>query len=265
MSQERPRRVEILGCQVSRVDLAGALRELERLLEDQNRHQVACLTVDSIMIARKDPRLRSIYQAATLALPDGIPVVWASRLLGAAVPGRAAGPDLLLALCAVANRKGYTSYLMGGGAGIAERLAERLAAANPGLKIVGTCSPPFLERFPPALTDQILARINAAKPDILWVGLGAGKQDRWIAENLSRLEVRVAIGVGAAFDMYGAGRGRAPLWMQRWGLEWFYRFLREPRRLFQRYFIEALPFFPLVILQRLRQGHCFSGGQGISF
>jgi N-acetylglucosaminyldiphosphoundecaprenol N-acetyl-beta-D-mannosaminyltransferase len=204
------------------------------------------------MVARKDVKLRSIYNAASLALPDGFPLVWASRLLGKAIPSRVAGPDFLLAGCATAARRGYTCYLMGGRDDTARRLAEWLRSRYPGLKIVGVYSPPYYNAsFPSEVNERIIARINLEKPDILWVGLGSPKQDRWIADNLQRLSVRVAIGVGGAFDMYGGKIGRAPLWMQRSGLEWFFRFLREPRRLFRRYFIKDPPFIPLVLGQWL--------------
>jgi N-acetylglucosaminyldiphosphoundecaprenol N-acetyl-beta-D-mannosaminyltransferase len=245
--------VDILGCRVSRLDLAGAMRALEGMIQSGAKHFVVCMTANSFIYARRDLRLRSLYNSASLALADGLPVVWASKILGKPVPGRAAGPDLLLAISEVAARRGYSFYFLGGKIGIAARLAERLARENPGLKVVGHYSPPFCERFNEALNDRIIAKINAVKPDLLWVGLGSPKQERWIAENLDRLSVRVAVGVGAAFEMYGGTVGRAPLWMQRSGLEWFYRFLKEPRRLFRRYFLEAPPFIPLVILQRLGQ------------
>jgi len=262
MTGDSPRTIDILGCRVSRVDLAGALEGLERMLASGTRHQVVCLAVNSVMCARRDKGLRTLFNRASMALPDGIPLVWASRMLGEPVAGRAAGPDLLLAASKVAARRRHTFYLLGGGRGVAERLARTLTGANPGLKVVGAYSPPFFEEFPPEVNAGIVARFNAVKPDILWVGLGAPKQDWWIAANLQKLAVRVAIGVGAAFDMYGGTIGRAPLWMQRNGLEWFFRFLHDPRRLFRRYFIEAAPFIPLVILQWLRRGSRRSGIHG---
>jgi N-acetylglucosaminyldiphosphoundecaprenol N-acetyl-beta-D-mannosaminyltransferase len=245
--------VDILGCRVSRLDLAAALQALESMLRTRRKHWVVCLTVDAIMAARRDPRLKSLYNGASLALADGIPLLWASRILRLPVPGRAAGPDLLLAASAMAARRGYSFYLMGGGKGIALRLSEALRRMYPGLRIVGAYSPPSHDKFPAGVNARIVAKINEVKPDILWVGLGTGKQDRWIAENLERLSVRVAIGIGGAFDMYSGKTGRAPFWMQSSGLEWFYRFLREPRRLFRRYFLEGPPFLPLVIWQRLRR------------
>jgi N-acetylglucosaminyldiphosphoundecaprenol N-acetyl-beta-D-mannosaminyltransferase len=244
------------------VDLAGTVRALERMIRSGAKHQVVCHTINTLIAARRQEELRSMYNGASLALPDGLPVVWASRVLGEAVPGRVAGPDLLLAVSTAAARRGYTCYFMGGGTGTAGKLAGTLRSANPGLKVVGVYSPAFHEQFPPGLNARIIARINAVKPDILWVGLGSPKQDRWIAENLRRLDVRVAIGVGAAFEIYGGKIGRAPLWMQRGGLEWFFRFLHEPRRLFRRYFLEGPRFFPLVILQRFRRAWRRVGAHG---
>ncbi len=258
MSPDGPRTIDILGCRVSRVDLPGTLKALERMLRSGTKHQVVCLTANSIVAARRDRQLLSIYNRASLALPDGLPVVWASRLLGRRIPARVSGTDFLLAASAVAADRGYTFYFLGARCGVATGLAQRLVSENPGLKIVGCYSPPFHEVFPPELNARIIAGINAANPDVLWVGLGSPKQDRWIAENFQRLDVGVAVGIGAAFDMCGGRIGRAPLWMQKSGLEWFYRFLHEPRRLFRRYFIEAPAFIPLVIREAIRQ-YCFPG------
>ena len=189
--------------------MAECIRQLERLLASGGKHQVVCLTVNSIIAARKDKVLRPTYSEASLVLPDGIAVLWASRLLGQPIPGRVAGPDLLPAVSKMAAHNRLSFYLLGGARGVPERLAEILIAANPGLRVVGTCSPPVQERFSNAVNARIIDRINAVKPDILWVGLGSPKQDKWIHDHLNRLSVRVAIGVGAAFDICsGRLRGR---------------------------------------------------------
>jgi N-acetylglucosaminyldiphosphoundecaprenol N-acetyl-beta-D-mannosaminyltransferase len=159
------------------------------------------------------------------------------------------GTDLLTSFARVAAAKGYTFYLMGSGP---RQVAASLVRAHPGLRIAGTSEPPFCEQLPADVNQSIIKEINRAKPDVLWVGLGAPKQDRWIAENLGALQVCVAAGVGAAFDFCSGRIRRAPVWMQRLGLEWFFRFLMEPKRLFKRYFVEAVPFLPLVALERLR-------------
>jgi len=132
---------------------------------------------------------------------------------------------------------------------VPEDLARALLRLNPKLQVVGTCSPPFHREFPPQVNQDIVRRINLAKPDVLWVGLGAPKQERWIHENLGLLEVKVAVGIGAAFDICSGRSRRAPAWMRRSGLEWLFRFALEPRRLFRRYFIEGLPFIPLLLWQ----------------
>jgi N-acetylglucosaminyldiphosphoundecaprenol N-acetyl-beta-D-mannosaminyltransferase len=130
-------------------------------------------------------------------------------------------------------------------------LAAELVRGNPGLKVAGTYAPPFVKEFSPELNARIVERVNAVRPDILWVGFGAPKQERWIHQNLSRLKVKLAIGVGAAFELASGSVRRAPRWMQEGGLEWLFRFMAEPCRLFRRYFVEAAPFFPLVLAQRL--------------
>ena len=187
-----------------------------------------------------------------MALPDGMPLVWASRLLGCPIPGRVAGSDFLLEFSKIAASKGFSFFLLGGAPGVPENLARVLVRLNPELKVAGTYSPPFYRDFPPQVNEDIVRRINRTKPDVLWVGLGAPKQERWIHENLGQLEVKVAVGVGAAFDICSGRFRRAPVWMRRSGLEWLFRFVLEPKRLFRRYFLEGMPFVPLLLWQVLR-------------
>ncbi len=246
-------RVVILGVGVDRVDVHRAVARVEAMIAGGGKHQVVVLPVNSVMAARKHPDLRKIVRGASLVVPDGVPILWASRLLGRPLPGRVAGTDLLLALCRRAARKGYTCYFLGSQERVLSRLVRALTDALPQLRVAGAYAPPLFREFPPAESVRMRRRINAARPDILWVGFGAPKQERWIRDNLGALEVKVAVGVGAAFEMASGVVRRAPVWMQRRGLEWFYRFLREPGRLFGRYFVDALPFLPLIAGQWLSE------------
>jgi N-acetylglucosaminyldiphosphoundecaprenol N-acetyl-beta-D-mannosaminyltransferase len=242
--------VEILGCPVHRLGIESATERMQRLIEGGGRHHVALVAVHTVMSARRNRRLQALYRRASLALADGVSLLWASRILGRPIAGRVPGADLLASFARIAATKGYTFFLMGSAP---QEVAASLVRSNPGLTVVGTCEPPYCTRLPEAVNRSIIKEINRAKPDVLWVGLGAPKQDRWIAENLGELEVKVAAGVGAAFDFCSGRVRRAPRWMQRLGLEWFFRFLMEPTRLFRRYFVEAAPFLPLVAIQRLRE------------
>jgi N-acetylglucosaminyldiphosphoundecaprenol N-acetyl-beta-D-mannosaminyltransferase len=244
------RRVDILGCWLDRLDLSAALARLEELVAAGGSHQVLVAPVNSVMTHHKDERFRAICAGAALVLADGVPLLWAARLLGRSIPGRVAGSDLLREFARVAAHRGYTFFFLGSKDPVLRKLTEELVSKNPGLKVVGTYAPPFAEEFSMELNARVVEQINAVRPDVLWVGLGAPKQERWIHQNLPRLKVRVAIGVGAAFELASGTVRRAPRWMQRVGLEWFFRFMVEPRRLFKRYFVDAAPFFPLVLAQK---------------
>ncbi len=245
-------RISILGVGVDPVDLEAAVARVEQMIAGGGRHQVVVLPVNSVMAARRDRRLREIIRHASLVLADGVPILWAARLQGSPLPGRAAGSDLLWAVSRAAARAGYSCYFLGSTPQVLRRLVRTITRACPGLPVAGSFAPPRHREFPEEENQRMLQKIRAARPDILWVGFGAPKQEKWIHDNLPRLETRVAVGVGGAFDMASGVVRRAPGWMQRSGLEWFHRFLMEPGRLFRRYFIEAMPFLPLIVIQRLR-------------
>jgi N-acetylglucosaminyldiphosphoundecaprenol N-acetyl-beta-D-mannosaminyltransferase len=214
--------------------MADALATLDRWIASGDRQYVCVTGVHGVMESQQDPTLRSIHNRAGLVTPDGMPLVWISRLRGHRRVERVYGPDLMLACCEASVAKGYRHYLYGSAAGVPDRLAERLQARYPGLTIAGTCSPPFRELTAPeeqAMIDQI----NEAKPDIVWVGLSTPKQERWMARYVGRISAPVLIGVGAAFDMHAGIKKQAPPWMQRSGLEWLFRLGAEPRRLWRRY------------------------------
>jgi len=242
------RRVDVLGVHVSAVDPPMALAEIERWIAEREQHYVCVTGVHGVMASQRDPELRAIHNRSGLTTPDGMPMVWAGRYAGATWMRRVYGPDLMLAVLARAAEHGWSSFLYGGKEGVPELLAERLRERFPGLRIVGTYSPPF--RILSAEEDAaIVERINASNPDLVWVGLSTPKQERWMAAHVGRLTAPVLLGVGAAFDIHAGTLSQAPPWMQRSGLEWAYRLYREPRRLWRRYFSNN-PRFVLGIIRR---------------
>ncbi|MHB9005150.1 MAG: WecB/TagA/CpsF family glycosyltransferase, partial [Coriobacteriia bacterium] len=199
---------------------------------------------------QRDPALRQILNRAVLVTPDGMPLVWLLRLHGHKNAARVYGPDLLLAACEFGLAHGWRHYFYGGAPDVPELLAQKLSARFPGLLIAGLESPPF-HALTPAEDAAALQRINAARPDIVWVGLGAPKQEYWMAQHLGSVQAPLMIGVGAAFDFHAGLKKQAPLWMQRSGLEWLFRLFQEPRRLWRRYLLNNPLFILLVVLQLL--------------
>jgi N-acetylglucosaminyldiphosphoundecaprenol N-acetyl-beta-D-mannosaminyltransferase len=241
-------RVDLLGVGVSAITMDTAVREIAGWIADGRQHYVCVTGVHGIMEAQRDPELLRIHNDSGLTTPDGMPLVWASRWAGACHVDRVYGPDLMLELCALAADRGWRSFFYGGKPGVAQLLAERLTARLPGLIVAGTESPPFRELSPEEDTGAV-ERINAARPDIIWVGLSTPKQERWMAAHTGRVLAPVLIGVGAAFDIHAGLLPQAPVWMQRRGLEWAYRLAREPRRLWRRY-LGNNPRFVAAIVRR---------------
>ncbi|CAO4175640.1 WecB/TagA/CpsF family glycosyltransferase [Methylorubrum populi] len=227
-------RVPILGVPVSAITLDDAVMAVEGWIQARERHYVCITGAHGVIECQTDRALRAIHEGAGLVTPDGMPLVFMARRLGFPRTGRVYGPDLMRALTALSARKGYRQYYFGGASGLPEQLAGRLQAQFPGLPVAGTFSPPFRPSSPEE-DAEIVARINAARPDILWVGLSTPKQEYWMARHRDRLEVPVMVGVGAAFDFLAGTKRQAPAWMQRRGLEWAFRLGTEPRRLWRRY------------------------------
>ena len=241
-------RVNILGVGVSAVTMARALKIIGDWIATGD-HQYVCITgVHGVMESQNDPILRNIHNRAGLVTPDGMPLVWLSRLLGYPTVERVYGPDVMLACCAQSVSIGYRHFFYGGAPGVPERLAGRLQERFPGLVVTGTWSPPFGEPTP-AEERATIERINSTNPDIVWVGLSTPKQERWMARNVGQLRASVLIGVGAAFDFHAGLKRQAPKWMQRSGLEWSFRLASEPRRLWRRYLSNNPRFVWHVLLQ----------------
>jgi N-acetylglucosaminyldiphosphoundecaprenol N-acetyl-beta-D-mannosaminyltransferase len=240
---------EILGVSVAMTDYEGAVDAMDAMVDRRERGYVCAVAVHALTVGLDDPEMAAALRNATLVLPDGMPVVWAANMLGANLSDRVYGPELMLRYSGRCAERGHRIWLYGGrDQGSLVQLALNLRRRHPGIHIVGGYSPPFrpmTEEEEEALVDQI----NDARPDILWVGIGVPKQEKWMARMRDRLDVPVMCAVGAAFDFHAGRISQAPSWMQQRGLEWIYRIAQEPRRLLPRY----LYFNPRFVLAFARQ------------
>ena len=244
----------ILGIQISSISMSNLLDDFAGLIRSSSKASVCITPVNSILAARKNDLVAAIYNNANFTLCDGVPVLWASRFLGTPIEQRITGLDLLPALLEFCASNNFSLFFLGASPGVGDALKAKAELLHPSINIKGVYCPPFAAKFEKAENDKMMAAINAVKPDIVLVSLTAPKQDIWISENLEYLDTKIAIGIGGAFEVTAGLINRAPLWMQKAGLEWFYRFTQEPKRMFKRYFIEAPVFIPLVILQKIRGG-----------
>jgi N-acetylglucosaminyldiphosphoundecaprenol N-acetyl-beta-D-mannosaminyltransferase len=226
--------LSILGIPFDHLTIPQAITAIEEMIESRRPHYVATANVDFLVQSLEDKELRRILIQADLVVCDGTPLLWVSRWLGNPLPERVAGADLVPRLLAVAANKGYRVFFLGGKPEVAERAVNRLREQYPGIEIAGHYSPPFapLEKMD---HEDIGRRIREAQADILFVSFGCPKAEKWISMNHQSLGVPVSMGVGATIDFLAGEVSRAPMWMQRMGLEWMFRFLQEPARLGPRY------------------------------
>jgi N-acetylglucosaminyldiphosphoundecaprenol N-acetyl-beta-D-mannosaminyltransferase len=227
-------RVNVLGVGISVLNLRTALVAIADAVSARRKGYICVTGVHGVMEAQDDAAFKNILNGAFLCTPDGMPMVWAGKLNGHRDMRRVYGPDLMLDVCAGSETSGAKHFFYGGADGVAELLAQKLKTKFPKLAVVGTYTPPF-RALNAEEVKKLQAQISAAQPDILWVGLSTPKQEKFMAEFLPKLDVTLMIGVGAAFDFHSGRVRQAPRWMQRSGLEWFYRLCSEPRRLAKRY------------------------------
>jgi N-acetylglucosaminyldiphosphoundecaprenol N-acetyl-beta-D-mannosaminyltransferase len=248
-----PRTRNLLGVDLAIIDYQGALDEIERMIAAEERGYVCHVAVNALMNARREPATMAAMRGARLALPDGMPLVWALRSLGEEIHDRVYGPDLMLLAWERSLRSGSRHFLYGGRdpAATAALVAE-LGRRFPGATLAGALTPPYRE-LTPTEEEEVGERIDASGADIVWVGVGSPRQERWMARMRPRLRAPVMIGVGAAFDFHAGLVRQAPRWMQRRGLEWAYRASREPRRLLPRYARDNPAFLALWARQWLAQ------------
>jgi N-acetylglucosaminyldiphosphoundecaprenol N-acetyl-beta-D-mannosaminyltransferase len=243
---------EVLGVRVSAAPFEAVVERLLRAPETGERLATHFATVHSIVEAHENAALRDAFDRGIVE-PDGMPLVWLGRREGLSVE-RVCGPDLMPALIERGVPLGRSHYFYGGAPGIPEALAQRFRERHPAVRVVGTESPPFRALSSDEARD-VVDRINEAAPDYVWVGLGAPKQDLWVAEHRPRLAAAGLLAVGAAFDFHAGSRRRAPAWMQRSGTEWLYRLASEPRRLAARYTRVNARFGRLLLAERIRRGN----------
>ncbi len=233
---DAPPKTRVLDVDLSATDYPEACARLIDWGRARRGVYVAVCNVHTVMEAHADPAYAAVLNGAAMATPDGMPLVWALRRLGRPGQQRVYGPDLLLAFADRAARAGgLSSYFYGGAEGVAEAVGRTLAARFPGLQIAGAESPPF-RPLTPEEDQAAVDRINASGAHVLWVGLGAPKQEEWMARHAGRIQP-VMVGVGAAFDFVAGRKPQAPRWMMSAGLEWLYRLAVEPRRLWKRYLV----------------------------
>jgi N-acetylglucosaminyldiphosphoundecaprenol N-acetyl-beta-D-mannosaminyltransferase len=243
------RSAPVLGVPLAITDYESTLDWIDAAVEARQRGYVCVAAVHTVMVCREDPELRAAVLGADFTVPDGQPLVWALNALGHGLPDRVYGPELMERACARAARTGQRLYLYGGrNHGALAELARMLRLRHPGIQIVGGHCPPF-RPLTTAEEDAVADEINRSGADVVWVGIGVPKQEKWMARMRDRLEPPVLIGVGAAFDFHAGLVPQAPDALQRLGLEWAFRLLQEPRRLWRRY----LRYNPRFVAGFLRQ------------
>lgn len=248
------RRVQIGHLEVDAVTFAQALDKIAELVDRRNGGAVFTPNVDHVVKAERHSDFRRAYSHADLCLADGMPLLWASRLLGSPLPEKVSGSDLVLPLVRMAAKRRWRVYLLGGRPGVAEQAGEKLAREL-GARIVGTDSPNIDSDGNADSSEETLKRLRAASPDLVLVALGAPKQELWIDRFSDRLGPAVSIGVGGSLDFITGEVKRAPAWMSRAGIEWLYRLLQEPRRMWRRYLVEDPAFIVIVARTRRRARH----------
>jgi N-acetylglucosaminyldiphosphoundecaprenol N-acetyl-beta-D-mannosaminyltransferase len=227
--------VNVLGVAVSPINMGLALELIAQAIANKQKGYVCVTGVHGVSEAQNDPEFRQILNRAFLCTPDGMPLVWVGRWQGQKQMRRVYGPDLMLAVMSLSENTGWRHFFYGGADGTARMLQTKLLERFPALRIVGSYEPPF-RPLNAGEKQKLQEEIRGARPDIMWVGLSTPKQERFMAQNLDQLDVTLMFGVGAAFDFLAGKVRQAPRWMQRCGLEWFFRLCCEPRRLWKRYF-----------------------------
>ena len=244
------KRITLMGCQIDNVSMEETLRKVEGFIRSGQPHQHVVVNVDKLVKASRDPELRRIINSCALVNVDGVPVLWAARLLGKPLKERVAGVDLFEALMRRAGEKGWRVFLLGAREEVVRAVAENYRRKYPRLVLAG-----WRNGYWKGAAEEaaVVEDIRASHADLLFVAISSPQKEQFLGRYQAEMRIPFAMGVGGTFDVAIGRVRRAPLWMQKAGLEWFYRFLQEPRRMFHRYFIEDMAFIWLVIKEAARR------------
>ncbi|CAN2042212.1 N-acetylglucosaminyldiphosphoundecaprenol N-acetyl-beta-D-mannosaminyltransferase [Candidatus Magnetomoraceae bacterium gMMP-15] len=247
-SSSSNKRVNVLGVGISITNMKMAVENICDLAKQPGRNYICVTGVHGVMESQKNDDLKKIHNSSGLTVPDGMPLVWAGKIYGHSDMGRVYGPDLMWTICKSSVKKGFTHFLYGGNKGVAETLKNTLEKKIPGIKIAGTYTPPF-RPLTNAEEKDMIKQVNQTKPDFFWVGLSTPKQEIFMSEYILKLDTKVMLGVGAAFDYHTGRVTDSPDWIKRSGMQWLHRLLQDPKRLWKRYLINN----PLFVYKFLKQ------------
>ena len=238
---------QLLNTYVNNLTMSETIDAVEELIKSEKKSYVVAINVDIVIKIENDPYLKKIVDNADMVLVDGKPLVWISNFYGKPLKAKISGSDLVPLLCEEASKKQYSIFIIGGKEGVAEQAKQNLEKRLPGIRIVGTYAPTYGFEKNDAELNKINTLLSEAKPDLLIACFGCPKQEKWIFENISKYDAKVSICAGATVDFLAGNIKRAPRWMSEHGLEWLYRFLQEPKRMFKRYFIDDMKIFRLIL------------------
>ena len=237
----------LLNTYINNMDMQETIHAIESMIECKKKSYIVALNVDVVMKIEHDTRLKLIVDEADIVIVDGQPLVWIAKWHKQPVKVKVSGSDLVPELCELAAKKGYTIFIIGGKEGIAEKAKSNLENKYSEMKIVGTYAPPFGFENDTRELEKINKVISRVHPDLLIACFGCPKQEKWIYDNYMRYDATVSVCAGATVDFLAENVRRSPKWMSEHGLEWFYRFLKEPKRMFKRYFIDDIKIIKLII------------------
>ena len=245
-------RIKFMNTEIDNLTMQEALEAIDKLIQENKSAYVVTPNVDHIVQLETNKELQDVYANASLILTDGKPLLWIAKWYGTPIKEKISGSDLFPLLCKMAAEKGYKMFFLGAAEGVAVKAAENLSNRYKGLQVVGTYSPPYGFEKDQEEMAKIKKMIKEANPDILIVGLGCPKQEKFIYYNREELGVPISLGLGASFDFEAGNIKRAPRWMADHGLEWMYRITQDPKRLIKRYFVDDMKVLGMVIKYRTR-------------